>query len=307
MRYLFGFCLFILSLITSAASINKIVVFGDSLSDNGNLYEYMNHQLPQSPPYYNGRFTDGPVWAERLARSYFAENYIPHLLDYAFGGAGVLSDENDDPAFFTLKREVDTYLLAHNDTVDPNALYCVWIGGNNYLGLPQDIDSSVNEVIEGIQKDLERLAQKGAKHILIMGLPNLGKVPLAKELDAQAQFAVFSTKHNERLHNMYLNLRNVYPSIRWYYYDTNLTFENIFKNPQKYGFENITDTCYEADSQDMSSPHAVLNLAASVNAKSYASSPHDCNGYVFFDLIHPTQHIHQIAAKEIKKLLESSS
>lgn len=40
----------------SVFSANKrfdtMVVFGDSLSDNGNLYRYMLYKLPLSPPYF---------------------------------------------------------------------------------------------------------------------------------------------------------------------------------------------------------------------------------------------------------------
>ena len=94
--------LYLLSSIVFANPLKNIVIFGDSLSDNGNLYAYMKHQLPVSPPYYNGRFTNGPVWVERLASSYFSGDQS-HLLDYAYGGAGVSNDPEDDEVLFTLK------------------------------------------------------------------------------------------------------------------------------------------------------------------------------------------------------------
>jgi hypothetical protein len=47
----------------------RIVAFGDSLSDNGNLAH--NYPIPGSPPllpgYYNGRFSTGPTWIELLS------------------------------------------------------------------------------------------------------------------------------------------------------------------------------------------------------------------------------------------------
>ena len=42
-------------------AFEQIVVFGDSLSDNGN--QYKNTGQPPSPPYYNGRFSNGPTWS----------------------------------------------------------------------------------------------------------------------------------------------------------------------------------------------------------------------------------------------------
>jgi len=48
----------------SAQSYNRLVVFGDSLSDNGNLYAVSGQ--PVSPPYFQGRFSNGPVFTELL-------------------------------------------------------------------------------------------------------------------------------------------------------------------------------------------------------------------------------------------------
>ena len=54
-----------------AASLNGFTSFwtiGDSLSDPGNLYAATGGAQPQSPPYYEGRFSNGPVWAETVAK-----------------------------------------------------------------------------------------------------------------------------------------------------------------------------------------------------------------------------------------------
>src|SRR4051812_23986271 len=40
--------------------------FGDSLSDNGNLYALTSRTQPASPPYYQGRFSNGPTFVELL-------------------------------------------------------------------------------------------------------------------------------------------------------------------------------------------------------------------------------------------------
>src|ERR1700693_2489301 len=66
--------------IASASSFSSVVVYGDSLSDNGNLYSLIGY--PPSPPYYMGRFSNGPVIAEQLAAYLGAPLY-----DFAVGGA----------------------------------------------------------------------------------------------------------------------------------------------------------------------------------------------------------------------------
>src|SRR5439155_21476778 len=65
-------CSIVLSLVSavqhaSAGQFTKLVVFGDSLSDTGNVYAVTAGAVPPSPPYYAGRFSNGPVWAEYLA------------------------------------------------------------------------------------------------------------------------------------------------------------------------------------------------------------------------------------------------
>ena len=50
------------------APFHDMIVFGDSLSDSaGNLFALSNDVEPPSPPYDNGRFSDGPLWVETLA------------------------------------------------------------------------------------------------------------------------------------------------------------------------------------------------------------------------------------------------
>ena len=58
---------------------STLVVFGDSLSDNGNLFDLTG--FPQ-PPAWEGRASNGPVYAEQLAASCTCD-----LDDRAFAGA----------------------------------------------------------------------------------------------------------------------------------------------------------------------------------------------------------------------------
>ncbi|HST91688.1 MAG TPA: autotransporter domain-containing esterase, partial [Brevundimonas sp.] len=50
----------------NAQTYNRLVVFGDSLSDNGNLYAATGNTTPTSPPYFQGRYSNGPVFTELL-------------------------------------------------------------------------------------------------------------------------------------------------------------------------------------------------------------------------------------------------
>ncbi|MDP3368462.1 MAG: SGNH/GDSL hydrolase family protein, partial [Brevundimonas sp.] len=74
----------------SAQSYNRLVVFGDSLSDNGNLYAATFNTQPTSPPFFQGRFSNGPVFTELLGfnagRSAVGAP-VTGSINYAYGGA----------------------------------------------------------------------------------------------------------------------------------------------------------------------------------------------------------------------------
>ena len=47
-----------------AGSITSIVSFGDSLNDTGNLSLATGGAYPASPPNFNGRYSNGPIWLD---------------------------------------------------------------------------------------------------------------------------------------------------------------------------------------------------------------------------------------------------
>ncbi len=65
--------------------LNQIYIFGESLSDSGNIFTVSTaaSQLlptisiaPPSPPYFQGRFADGPIWVDEIAQ-YLNLNLVP--------------------------------------------------------------------------------------------------------------------------------------------------------------------------------------------------------------------------------------
>ena len=294
--------LFCPMIVAATQPLHSIVVFGDSLSDNGNLYEFYNQQLPFSPPYFQGRFSNGPVWIELLASSYYPNDAKAHLLDYAFGGAGVIENDDSEDGFFSLHREMDTYFSTH-DKADPNTLYVVWIGANNYLAVPEDYEQSLQEVTVGVQHGLQRLVDNGAKHILLVNLPNLGLTPVARNYDIVDQLTYLSKEHNIRLDNDIANYKAQYPDVQWLLLDVNVVFSDIFEHPELYHFTNTTDTCYEEVSE-LNKPLSALKIAANVKHK-FLLGQNPCKGYVFFDQVHPTAELHQLMAEKTREILDN--
>jgi phospholipase/lecithinase/hemolysin len=293
-----GACL--LCVFASASPLHNIVIFGDSLSDNGNLYEYMNHQLPQSPPYFEGRFSNGPVWIEHLSSFYFPIDPKAHTANYAVGGAGVSMNEEDDDVLFTLRREVTSYLLSHQDKASEDSLYILWIGANNYLAMPSNVERALKEVNEGITQSLQKLVEKGAKHILVLNLPDLGKSPIGREFGSAQELSYFANQHNEALNQTISSFKQTNPDVNWLFLDMNRMFGEVLENPAEFGFTNTTDSCFGSVVDEITKK-SVLKIVASVKV---AENQKACDGYLFFDLVHPTAVAHQIMAEKVRLWLD---
>ena len=293
---------FLFSSIIYASPLHNIVVFGDSLSDNGNLYEIMKHQLPPSPPYFEGRFSNGPVWVEHVADSYFPNSASAHLFDYAVGGSGVSENEEDDEddVLLTLKKQVHIYLSSHQGRADPDDLYVVWIGANNYLGLPEEIEETLDTVNTGIVNSIKKLVSNGAKHVLVFNIPDLGKTPAATEFNAAEIMSYFSTQHNKQLYESFNQLQVEHPTVEWFYFDLGTMFSDVIDNPSNYGFTNVTNTCSEFIGEE-SSNISFLKMVSQVRPK---LTNDGCDGYLFFDLVHPTAYAHRLIAEKVREMFD---
>src|SRR5688572_20221274 len=77
---------------------SSVVVFGDSTVDTGNL-NLATGGAVAGPPYFSGRFSNGPAWVEVLAERLGLEAPAPCLIggtNYAWGGA----ETGDGLSFF---------------------------------------------------------------------------------------------------------------------------------------------------------------------------------------------------------------
>ncbi|KAG2485156.1 hypothetical protein HYH03_016046 [Edaphochlamys debaryana] len=81
----------------------ELVVFGDSLSDTGNMFRITNGQVPTPEAYWRGRFSNGPVWVDLLARGLGASS----VSNYAVGGATACGGRNILPS---LGQQVTQFL-----------------------------------------------------------------------------------------------------------------------------------------------------------------------------------------------------
>src|SRR6516165_9035563 len=116
-------------MVPSGGLIGNLVIFGDSLSDTGNVAIATGGAIPNPALYFQGRFSNGPIWVDALAQELGEPAVRPSLaggLDYAFGGATVAFQNQPPPfnAFPRVPQQVGQYLAGH--TPAAKDLMVVW-------------------------------------------------------------------------------------------------------------------------------------------------------------------------------------
>ncbi|RZJ07951.1 MAG: PEP-CTERM sorting domain-containing protein [Rubrivivax sp.] len=168
---------------SASAAFSDIYFFGDSLSDTGNIYTAVGSGYVP-PPYYQGRFSDGPVWVETFAAGLgHADAATASTLgghNFAWGGARTVG--GSVPSVLAQVGGFTNALPA----VDPNALYVVVAGGNDMRdarsGDPSNIGAAATAATDNLKTAIGLLAGKGAKNVLVANLPDLGATPEAMAL-----------------------------------------------------------------------------------------------------------------------------
>lgn len=179
----------------SAAGYSGITIFGDSLSDTGNVYAATGFTFPP-PPYFFGRFSNGPVWVETLATGigHGAQSTASFLggNNYAFGGARM---NGTSPVPGVLQQMGGLWAPSH-PVADPNALYVVVGGGNDMRDARSAFttnsaadqaarQAAAEAAANNLIASLGFLASRGAHEVLISNLPDLGVTPEAAFLGLQ--------------------------------------------------------------------------------------------------------------------------
>jgi len=236
--------------------INQLYVFGDSLSDNGNVFRATGGEIP-APPYFEGRYSNGRVWVEELAAK--LELSDDRFDNFAWGGATTGTNGlNRVPGVLA---QVQTF-VQNQPKIDPQALFVIWAGANDYLYSTETPTNS----IENIQRSLQSLIESGAKRLLVANLPNLGQLPATRNTEASQKLTNFAIAYNQSLATTLDQFRK--PDIAIAELDVFGIYQNAIKNPAQFGFTNVTAAC----------------LGSSGN----------CDRYLFWDGIHPTTAAHKV-------------
>lgn len=235
-----------------ASPIKKMIFFGDSLSDNGNLYQLLKI-VPVSPPYYQGRFSNGPTWAEHVADYFYHKSYIAST-NYCYGGATAILHNPIHDSFVApmlLEEEIDGYLL-HSPFADKSkTLYTIWIGANDYLyDRQKNIDKLTTDVVNKISWAITTLIKQGGKTFLVLNLPDLAKPPYARENNVVERLGAISQMHNQKIAQLVADLQKQYPDVKFITFDIYSLLNDVLAHIDQYNQQyhshvtNTTDSCW---------------------------------------------------------------
>jgi len=294
--------LIVIALSLNCAWCGELVVFGDSLTDSGNLFiasgafidpvgTIFDPGSPYSrfptPPFSGGRATNGPVWIEMLAAHLRCVELLPSEAggtNYAFISALTKDDFDQDivSPFGApdIESQVTEYLATH--TPSSSDVFVIWGGANDFFFGQTDPTAPV----AAIALQVIRLAEEGAKHIVVLNLPPLGYTPSGASANPDGLNAL-SYYFNQYLAVTLDALRSSL-DVNIYEVDMELLFQVILNHPEWFGLANVTEPAVETILDRTS-----LLFGFPVFPTVVARKP---NRYLFWDGVHPTKSGHRLIA-----------
>ena len=216
--------------LSDPGGMTELFIFGDSLSDGGNVFGFSGSTFPfpnavagpllGADLYVDGNFTNGGMWWAVVAShfnlinpsSYYQEDIVGNTLSisdggmsFAVGGATTGTDNAGNaqtPPFPVelpgLQDQIETFtalLESEGLEADPDALYVLWAGPNDFLGAFVPVDptnpfapfpdftTQANRPADNIIAAINELYDLGARNFLVPNMYDMGATPLAADID----------------------------------------------------------------------------------------------------------------------------
>ncbi|WP_248742187.1 MULTISPECIES: esterase EstP [unclassified Pseudomonas] len=294
-------CLLALACAQANAAPNpysNFVVFGDSLSDAGTFSD------PDGPAGSVKRFTNrtGPNYQDGSGEFYslnatqliggrlgFTPNQTASADSAVRAGQGLPDGNNWAVGGYRTDQILDSitttsasgertragYLPSNGFRADPNALYYLTGGGNDFLqgrvtSLPQ-----ANAAADRLVDSVRTLQGAGARYIMVWLLPDIGLTPAINGSPLQGFTSQLSAQFNTELVSQLQTVNaNVIPL------NIPVLLKEAFANPAQFGLatdQNLVATCFSGDG-------CTENARYGIN-----SATPDPTKLIYNDSVHPTE------------------
>ncbi|ORX70562.1 hypothetical protein DL89DRAFT_322022 [Linderina pennispora] len=249
-------------------------VFGDSLSDVGTLRQLTLGIVPP-PPYWNGRFSSGPVWNEYLALK-LGYNSIPSA--------------QDQINYFKFIKPLYQFSPTRNDD-----LAVLAIGANDYFATmfnlmlntttPEKYATVLSDTIVG---QLEQLKKIGFRNIYVANVAAIQYTPMAQMLKIQGITAKSVNLVNQMIHDK---------TAAWAKTAGLKLFgiADIGRSPGALGLKNMNEGCVGGELaaflQDDNFIQHLIDFITNIDEALLCKQP---TYNYFFDPVHPAERIQRL-------------
>lgn len=282
---------------TAASAQNRTFTnqysFGDSLTDNGNDLAASGGTVNAAPPYFGGRWSNGPTYAELLGNTLAVGAAAPvsvkSSMDFGYGGATAVPGISAVP-FPAIAAQIQQF-QSHNVAVQRTDLFTLWIGANDILntaGLPATAANPSAMNTAGIAAAqtaagaVQSLIGLGAKNIVVFNMPDIGSTPAGISSGGAPLLTAGSLAFNAEFNARLAPIATAATDVNLVRIDAAAIFARVMVDYKALGFTNATSG---------------LILPAS------AGGGGDPNGYVFWDGLHPTARTHALLAHIVTEAL----
>ena len=304
----------------------RYLFLGDSLSDNQNSYQFTarifgtDNAVPSVPPYFEGRFSNGYNWTDRIApdQQFYYQYYLSSpdcltdnatvaasgacdtalapdpasvsSLNFAFGGSESGTEELlAAPGFLTVLGDLEGAVADGSISGVDGSVFTVWTGANDYSayavssgGLTEA--QAVSQVLDNIAEGTVRIGALGPRRIAILNIQPLETVPTFVEALGPSGAALtgrLADLHNAGLRSRLDGLQSQ-TGTEIVLVDVHAMYDHINANPALYNFTNITDGCIDETTG-----------ARTAGCQTAAQEA----GFLYWDGTHPTTVAHGFIAE----------
>jgi len=247
-------CLVFVLPVSASQSFSNLFIFGDSMSDTGNLASVVGN-FP--PAYYNNRVSNGPVSVEILGeRLGLSTDASLHLISQNAGtNYAVASATAGGNEAFDLNTQVNAFLAAYGSSAPEDALYVVFIGGNDVRSARDikdrgSVKAALKNSTDNIKQNINRLIASGARFFVVMNSIDMGRIPEALLSGSELNNSALSKKTTKitRIFNRLLkrNIRDIENELNIEIAEfNNFKFlRRVIYRADSFSFSNTREPCF---------------------------------------------------------------